>query len=184
MLAGKVVILQQGHKNVALNPDPALRGSTGAAGELEWSEQFCDQLQARLEAAGATIKRVDGSGQYGDLSADLAYCPHYDGGAPEESACFVARGADDQVGALSDKAVQIWCEVVPGMVGIPLDQSRVTVNMTYYYFWSYLPGPVPAILAEHGNGPNDHDHDSLINRLADHVAAAEQVIVRFIQEGR
>ncbi|MHB8620923.1 MAG: hypothetical protein ACYDAG_15340 [Chloroflexota bacterium] len=157
------IVLHNGHLNVDRNPDPALHGSTGAPGELDWIVRFQDRLQGRLEAAGHAVKRTDGSGPNQDFAGDVFLADHYDGGAPESSHCMAAHAANDTTPAESERLLRCFQATYPAAAGIPLRQDLVTVDMTGYYGFAYE--AQPDLIVEHGNGSNAHDSAILHGQL-------------------
>ncbi|HUZ78558.1 MAG TPA: hypothetical protein VMV93_13350 [Chloroflexota bacterium] len=169
-----IVVLHNGHLNVDRNPDAGLHGETGAEGELAWIGRLQDALQARLEAAGHTVKRTDGSGPDQDFGGDLFLANHYDGGAPDSSHCMAAHALNDTTPADSERLLRCFLARYPATVGIPARQELVTADMTRYYGFAYE--AQPDLIVEHGNNSNAHDHAILHGQLGLVVQATFDVL--------
>ena len=80
---------------------------------------------------------------------------HYDStevGRARNSWCFADRGANDLVGAASDRAVALWQALYPAATGIPLREERRGVNTSYYYGFVATTPTTPSVILEHGCG--------------------------------
>lgn len=158
------IIVHAGHENIGnITSDPngvinpaALRGGTGANGEMAFNSAWADELTRLLLATGADAVRTDAiyHANVYDQDADLVVAGHYDGGSgtghPQYCmASTVHSGPSTEAAdALADVIVQEWYDSYPAAMGIA-GNGPITVDMEQYYGGWYRTADTPMLLIEH-----------------------------------
>lgn len=179
----RFICLQAGHQNTQNNCDTALRGSTGAPGEMAFNVGIRDRLSQIL----LTKKNADGTDAFALKLVDACFnCDptankddfalflaiHYDANVYGTGGGFVdfPEPSTDAATQESQRIRQaIVDEYFPntGIVNVP---GRSNANTKYYYMWKFLSGPTPCVIIECGVGQDAHD--SVILADTDRVANA------------
>lgn len=172
------VLLQAGH-----HPSGG-----GAPGESSWCFHLAHRIAAKLEAAGVECAVV------GDWlnkppppqtreDWDLFLALHYDAaiyGDGKNTGCFADRATGDPMAGESDRFIALWETTYPGLLGIPLRNSRRNANTSQYYAFRDTTARTPGVIIEHGCGapvgtggfPPGEDAGTLHDRI-DEVAEAD-----------
>jgi hypothetical protein len=158
------LIISAGHEHIgAITSDPngvinaaALRGGTGANGEMAWNAACADALTGLLRASGVDAVRTDAiyhADVYGP-DADLAYVIHYDGGAgtghPQYCMASTVHSGPSTtaVDALADAFVADWYAMYPAAMGIA-GNGPITTDMLQLYNGWYRTAGTPMVIGEH-----------------------------------
>ena len=159
----KNILIGAGHINVKHNSIVALRSSTGAPGEQEFTLRIASRLSEILRQKGFNVKQTDANAN-DDATVtkpdwDLALFCHYDaniygtGGGfadfPEPSTDGATVESQRIVKALEDEYFKH-----SGIVNVP---KRRNANTKYYYMWSRLSSKTPCAILECGVGLDAHD---------------------------
>ena len=168
-MAKKFICLQAGHQNAKNNCDPALKTSTGAPGEAEFTVRIRDAVSRKL----LEKKNTDGSDAFAvqlvdstfncDPNADstdfaLFLAIHYDAyinGSIGGFADFPEPSTDGAT-AESQRITKIFNEEYFKHTDIKY-VNRSNPNTRFYYMWKFLSAKTPCVLLEAGTGQNPHD---------------------------
>lgn len=179
----KLICLQAGHQNTKNHCDPALRGSTGAPGEVEFTvktrDRVKDFLLEKKNADGTPafqVQLVDATFSCDPKADDTDYALflsiHYeadvhgkDGGmiSPPDPSVDVVYPESKRI---SDAIGSVYFPEA-GIVNRP---EWISNNMRFYYMWKFLSASTPCALIECGVGQNAHDKVILAD--TDRVAKA------------
>ena len=171
------VIVQAGHLNIQQNCNQALRGETGAPGEVEINTAVAKVLVQTLMDHGVTAQLVDANfncspqvTQYYDAVVAL----HCQSDPPAESGWDIGVGDPQKDGAAAQSAklaqdIADWYEAATGLTRQTWCQNNP--NVQDYYVFNALSGPTPFALIEMCNATLDNqwawEH---IQRMADGIA--------------
>ena len=179
----KRVCLQAGHLNIKTNCNPALRGSTGAGGEVQINEAVRDATAEILERSGVEVKKVDANFNCDPTSADEDYdlflalhCDMDYAGDGGSGFCDFPEPSTDGATERSQKlAKSIEASFFPA-VGINI-KSRSNANTRYYYMWDALSLNTPCVLIEMGQVKDPHDAPILQDTARVSKALANAILI-------
>lgn len=184
-MAKKFICLQAGHENQRNNCVVALRGGTGAPGEVEMTVR----VRNRLKDVLLSKKNIDGTDAFaiqlvdgtfncdptaGKTNFDFFLAIHgeadvhnMDGGmisAPHPSVDYSSAESNRIVAAIASEYFN--------HAGITNRPNWISNNMLYYYMWSALTAKTPCGLIEVGVVQNAHDKVILADtdRVANAIA--------------
>lgn len=165
----KLIALQAGHENAKNNCDPALRGGTGAPGEVEFTIRIRNKLKDILLSKAGTdgkpafqIQLVDATFNCNpertkDFSLFLAI--HYDADIYGSGGGFIDYPEPNTDGATVESQ-RIKREIESEYFkhsGIENKPERSNKKTRYYYMWRALSAKTPCVIIECGVGQNAHD---------------------------
>lgn len=166
----KLICLQAGHENAKNNCDPALRGGTGAPGELEFTVRVRNKLKdILLSKAGPDgkpafqIQLVDATFNCNperNKDFDLFLAIHYDADVYSgKGGGFVdfPEPSTDGATAESQRIAKAIRETYFKHAEIEDHPERSNKNTRYYYMWRALTAKTPCVIIECGVGQNAHD---------------------------
>jgi N-acetylmuramoyl-L-alanine amidase len=162
----KRICIQPGHINGKFNSIVALRGSTGAPGEQEFTLDVANKVSEQLRARGFEVKQTDANANDDPAVTktdwDLYLAIHYDADVYNDNGFFVDYPEPSTDGATneSQRLAQSLRDSYGSETGIPRHDERSNKNTRYYYMWRYLTSKTPCVLIECGVGnrkPNDYD---------------------------
>jgi len=177
----KLVCLQAGHQNARNNCDPALRGGTGAPGEVEFTVKTRDRLSQILIQKGVQVQLVDATFNCKPEKTkdfDLFLAIHYDANIYKDAQGTLQPGgfldtpdpSTDYATAESNRikrAIEGEYFQHSGIQSVP---SRSNANTRFYYMWRNLSAKTPCVIIECGVG--QHPHDKVILADTERVANA------------
>ncbi len=157
------IVLQAGHENIKNNCDTALRGSTGAGGEVEINIAVRNTTAELLEKAGVNVKKVDANFNCEKTSADEDYdlflAIHCDMDYPDDKGsgfCDFPEPSTDGATERSQYLAKTIQDYFFPAVGINI-KSRSNANTRYFYMWKHLSLKTPCVLIEMGQVKDAHD---------------------------
>lgn len=176
----KKICIQPGHINSKFNSVVALRGSTGAPGEQEFTLDVANRVSSELRKRGFEVKQTDGNANddptVTKVDWDLYLAIHYDADVYNNNGYFVDFPEPSTDGATkeSQRLSQSLRDSYGGATGIPRHDERTNANTRYYYMWRYLSSKTPCVLIECGVGnrhPDDYDalHGDRRNRVIEGI---------------
>ncbi len=183
----KLICLQAGHENTQNNCNPALRGSTGAPGEIAFTVKTRNRLSEILQQKGFQVQLVDATyncnPEAGKKDFDLFLAIHYEADVHNMGGGLIGSG-DPSVDANYKESARIR-DVMRSEyfknVGIDEHEEWSNPNVTEYYMWSALTAKTPCVLIECGVGQNAHDKviladtDRICNAIARGICKAFNV---------
>jgi len=184
----KKILIQSGHLNCKSNCDPALRGSTGAAGEVDINLAVRDMLGTLLQAEGIEVKKVDANYNCDptslDTDWDLFLALHCDCNYANDSGsgfCDYPEPYTDEVTLESQRMTKIIQDNFFPSVGITV-KSRSNKNTRFYYMWQSISAKTPCVLIEMGQVQDPHDYPILkdTNKIA--KALRDSILIAFGME--
>jgi N-acetylmuramoyl-L-alanine amidase len=180
------VCLQAGHVNCKNNSIVALRGSTGAPGEQNFTQGIVDGLVPILKSLGVEVTKTD-SNANDDFNItskdwDLFLSVHYDADIYNDSGGFtdfpepITDSATKQSQFMANAISQEYFSIT-GIKNMP---KRSNANTRYYYMWQHLSAKTPCVIIECGVGnrkPNDYNmlninREKIVEALAKGIAKA------------
>lgn len=192
----KLICLQAGHQNIKNNCVQALRSSTGAPGEVEFTVKARDRLKdillSKKNADGTPafqVQLVDANYncQGEDKNFDLYLAIHYEADIHGMGGGF-ADIPDPSVDVVTNESKRIKDHInneyfapMSGNTGIDFKPQWTSANVKYYYMWKYLTASTPCVLIECGVGKNAHDAviladtDRVCNAIAKGICKAFNV---------
>lgn len=156
------ICLQAGHENAKNNCDIALRGSTGAPGEVEFTVRTRNRLSEILISKGFQIQLVDSTfncdPKANDQDYNLFLAIHYNAYINGSIGGFTdfPEPSTDGATAESQRIAGVLKDVYFPNAGIEY-KSLSNANTRYYYMWKFLSAKTPCVLIECGTGQNPHD---------------------------
>lgn len=176
----KRICIQPGHINSKYNSIVALRGSTGAPGEQEFTLDVANRVSEELRKRGFEVKQTDGNANddktVTSVDWDLFLAIHYDADVYNDRGYFIDFPEPSTDGATkeSQRLAQSLRDSYGGATGIPRYDKRSNANTRYYYMWRYLSSKTPCVLIECGVGnrhPEDYDalHGDRRNRVIEGI---------------
>lgn len=157
------VILQAGHLNIKNNCDAALRGSTGAGGEVQVNEAIRNATAELLKANGVEVLKVDANYNCDATSLDedwnlflALHCDMDYAGDNGSGFCDFPEPETDGATAESQRLAREIENVFFPEVGINV-KSRSNANTRFYYMWASLSKNTPCVLIEMGQVQDAHD---------------------------
>lgn len=158
----KFICLQAGHQNTKDNCDPALRGSTGAPGEVELTVRMRNRLSQILIAKGFMVQLVDATFNckpertkdfdlFLALHGDADYAGDNGGGFVDypDPSVDVATGESKRI----KEAIEREYFNHSGIANTPHSNP----NTKFYYMWRALSAKTPCVLLEMGQVQDPHD---------------------------
>lgn len=173
----KFICLQAGHQNTQNNCDPALRGSTGAPGEVELTVRARDRLSQVLISKGFMVQLVDATFNCNPERTkdfDLFLALHGDADYAGDNGGGFVDYPDPSVDAANAESKRIK-EVIEseyfnhsGIANTPHSNP----NTKFYYMWRALSAKTPCVLLEMGQVQDPHDKVILsdTDRVANAIA--------------
>lgn len=161
----KRIVISAGHINVKFNSIVALRNSTGAPGEQEFTLRIANRLSEVLRQKGFEVKQTDANANddksITDKDWDLFLSCHYDADIyknPRDGG-FVDFPEPSTDGATQEsqrivKEIESEYFKHSGIRNMP---NRRNANTKYYYMWKYLSAKTPCVIIECGVGKDPHD---------------------------
>lgn len=191
----KLICLQAGHENTQNNADPVLRKSTGAPGEVQFTEitrnRLCEILLTKKnadETPAFQIQLVDAcfnSNPDNQKDFDLFLAIHYDADVYKDprDGGFIdyPDPSVDAVNAESKRIKEAMESEYFKHSGIRNMPGRSNPNTRYYYMWKSLTAKTPCVLIECGVGQDPHDKviladtDRVCNAIARGICKAFNV---------
>jgi len=181
------IVIGAGHINIKYNSVIALRGSTGAPGEQEFTLRIANRLSEILRQKGFNIKQTDANANDDPTITktdwDLALFIHYDANVYGIGGGFVdfPEPSTDSATAESQRIVKVIEEQYFPNAEITNVPARRNANTKYYYMWKYLTAKTPCAIIECGVGQDAHDKviladtDRVCNAIARGICAAFSV---------
>lgn len=174
------VCLQAGHQNCEKNSIVALRGSTGAPGEMAFNVDVRGKVANLLRARGFEVVETDAPAN--DSLAitktdwDLFLSIHYDADIYSSGGGFADFPEPSTDGATQES--QRICAAIEAeyftYTGVANKPSRRNSNTKYYYMWKYLTAKTPCVIIECGVGQHQPDDYQLLQgnrmRVAEGIA--------------
>jgi hypothetical protein len=170
------IALQAGHENIGQNIDPALRGGTGAPGEMEFTVRIRNRLSEVLINKGFQVFLTDananGDTNYTTQDFDLFLAIHYDANVygTGGGGIFAPDASVDASTVESTRIRDVMRGIYFSNSGIEEHEERANGNTQFYYMWNVLTAKTPCILIECGVGQDAHD--SVILADTERVTAA------------
>lgn len=178
------ICLQAGHLNIKTNCDTALRGSTGAGGEVQINEAVRNATADILTKRGVEVKKVDANFNCDSTSYDEDYdlflaihCDMDYAGDNGSGFCDFPEPSKDGATERSQALAKAIESSFFPEVGINI-KSKSNANTRYYYMWNALSLNTPCVLIEMGqvkdahDGPILQDTSKVSNALANAILKA------------
>lgn len=157
------ICIQPGHINIPFNCIPALRTSTGAPGEQEFTLRIVNRLSEILRSKGFEVKQTDANAncdpKVTGVDWDLYLAVHYDANVYGTGGGFVDFPEPSTDGATqeSQRIAQAIREEYFNHSGIVNHPERSNSNTRFYYMWRALSAKTPCVILECGVGKDAHD---------------------------
>lgn len=159
------ICLQVGHWNIKNNSIVALRGSTGAPGEMETNKAVTFRAAELLRTRGFDVKVTDANANddktVTDVDWEMYLAVHCDADSSTLGAGFtdVPKPSTDLAHERSQHIADKIAEKFFPETGIPFrpERRQKSDGIMYYYMWKYLTGPTPCVLIEMGERQDPHD---------------------------
>lgn len=162
----KNVCIQAGHLNIGSNSIVALRGATGAPGEMAFNDDIVNRLVTIFKTIpDIKITKTDANANDTDAIVtkdwDLFLSVHYDADIYNDTGGFTdfPEPDTDFATAESQRIAEVIGSTFFSETSIKRVQRRSNINTRYYYMWRYLSEKTPCVLIECGVGwrkPNDY----------------------------
>ncbi len=172
------ILIGAGHINIKYNSIVALRSSTGAPNEQEFTLRITNRLSEVLRSKGFNVTQTDANAN-DDISItskdwDLALICHFDADVyqnPRDGGFLdFPEPSTDGATVESQRIVKEIESEYFNHSGIRNMPNRRNVNTKYYYLWKYLSSKTPCAIIECGVGADPHD--SVILADTDRIANA------------
>lgn len=178
----KSIILQAGHLNCKSNCVVALRGSTGAAGEVQINQAVRDETARILIEKGHNVLEVDSNYNCDpsslDKDWDLFLAIHCDMNYANDQGsgfCDYPEPSTDDATEESQRCAKAIQDYFFPKVGIKV-VSKSNKNTRYYYMWQSISAKTPCVLIEMGQVQDEHDYPILKDTKKVSSALAESIL--------
>lgn len=160
------VCIAAGHQNTKNNSIVALRGSTGAPGEMEFNIDVANQVSAALREKGFEVLQTDANAnddpKVTKVDWEMFLVIHYDADVYNKPGGFTdyPEPSTDAATQKSQAIAKTLADEYFKTTGIEYHPERSNPNTRYYYMWKYLTPATPCVLIECGVGwrvPDDHN---------------------------
>jgi N-acetylmuramoyl-L-alanine amidase len=173
----KRIAIQAGHLNTKQNKIEALRKSTGAPGEVEFTTKVVNRLAHCLSRTGkfsvvTTDANANSDPKITQANFDLFLSVHYDADIYGSGGGFIdfPEPSSDFSTTESQRITREMESQYFSHSGIANKPNRRNRNTKYYYMWRFLSASTPCVILECGVGQSPDDKSILSN--TDHIVNA------------
>lgn len=188
------ILIQAGHINIEHNCDPAMRGSTGAPNEQDFTIKTANRVSELLRHNGFEVKQTDGNAncdvECTGVDWDLALSIHYDAAVYKTADGTLVGGgfvdypdpSIDQATAKSQAFAQALRSIYFSETGIVEHPERSNKNTRFYYLWRALSAETPCVIIECGVGMEPNDRTILLDTERIATAIVKGICKGFMRE--